>query len=401
MTMKKSEQPGLGRREAIGLLGLGAGLVALREEIGLAAGFAPAPAAQATRIPSGAIIRTVLKDVSPDALRGGATLMHEHIVGGFYSSPPRAAAPAGTGQRGGTPTPPGGNDAQSGGRQANPSPRPAQEEDIDLIVEELKASKKDGLIGIVDASIGRRRPAKAIEDIKTIATRSGVHVILAGGYYLAPYPAGVMDKTEDQIADELVSDAQAQRWGAFGEIGSSLETHPDERKMMRAVSKAHHRTGLAIFTHSPHEGCQKCALDQLDVYESEKVNPRNLCIGHLSDLKDDPKAQTPIAIAKRGAFVGFDTVGHELNVSAITNVTDRMKLHMVLAVLEAGFEDQILLSSDMAHNRQLKANFGEGFSAVLVTFVGKMRYAGVKDSTIHKILHDNSRRFLAFTPKTS
>jgi phosphotriesterase-related protein len=201
--------------------------------------------------------------------------------------------------------------------------------------------------------------------------------------------------------DEFVSDAQAQRWGAFGEIGSSLETHPDERKMMRAVAKAHHRTGLPIFTHTPHESCQKCALEQFDIYESAKVNPRNLCIGHLSDLKDDPKAQTPIAIAKRGAFVGFDTVGHELGVSATTNVTDRMKLQMVLAVLDAGLEDQILLSSDMAHNRQLKANFGDGFSAVLVTFVGKLRYAGVKDSTIHKILHDNSRRFLAFTPKTS
>lgn len=83
--------------------------------------------------------------------------------------------------------------------------------------------------------------------------------------------------------------------------------------------------------------CQKCALEQLEVYEAEKVDPRSLCIGHRSDLKDDPKAQTPIA--KRGAFVGFYTVGHELNVSRTTLVTDRMKLQMVLAVLDAGLED--------------------------------------------------------------
>ena len=68
---------------------------------------------------------------------------------------------------------------------------------------------------------------------------------------------------------------------------------------------------------------------------------------------------------------------------------------MMLTVLDAGYEDSILLSSDMAHNSQLKANWGEGFSAVLVTFAGKLRYAGVDEATLRKILHDNPRRFLA------
>jgi phosphotriesterase-related protein len=74
---------------------------------------------------------------------------------------------------------------------------------------------------------------------------------------------------------------------------------------------------------------------------------------------------------------------------------------MTMAILEAGLEDQLLLSSDMAHNTHLKANWGDGFSAVLVTFAGKMRNAGVKEATIRKILNDNPRRFLAFIPKAS
>jgi phosphotriesterase-related protein len=372
-------QSSLGRREALGLLGLGAGFAALGDTIG-----ASAVALQGARIPGDAIIRTVLKDVSPNALRGGATLMHEHLVGGFYSSPPRQPPPRASGQE--------------GRGQAGAGPREDDQEGVDLIVDELKASKRDGLSGIVDAAIGRRS-AQSIENLKTIAIRSGVHIVVAGGYYRAPYPDGVMDKSEDEIAEQFFQDARGQRWGAFGEIGTSMETHPDERKMLRAVAKAHLRTGIPIFTHTPHESCQPCALEQLDIFESQKVDPRHLCIGHLSDFKDDPKAQTPIAIARRGAFIGFDTVGHELNVSRTTLVTDRMKLRMVLAVLEAGYEDLLLLSSDMAHNNQLKANWGEGFSAVLVTFVGKLRHAGVKEATIKKILHDNPRRFLAFAPK--
>jgi predicted metal-dependent phosphotriesterase family hydrolase len=33
-------------------------------------------------------------------------------------------------------------------------------------------------------------------------------------------------------------------------------------------------------------------------------------------------------------------------------------------------------------------------------FVPKLRHAGVKDATLHKILVDNPRRFLAFVPKS-
>ena len=74
---------------------------------------------------------------------------------------------------------------------------------------------------------------------------------------------------------------------------------------------------------------------------------------------------------------------------------------MVLNALEAGLEDHILLSSDFANTTQIKANWGNGFSTVLVQFVPKLRYFGVPDETISKILVDNSRRFLAFEPKAA
>jgi predicted metal-dependent phosphotriesterase family hydrolase len=37
----------------------------------------------------------------------------------------------------------------------------------------------------------------------------------------------------------------------------------------------------------------------------------------------------------------------------------------------------------------------------MIVFVPKMRAAGVKEQTIHKILVDNPRRFLAFTPNST
>ena len=71
---------------------------------------------------------------------------------------------------------------------------------------------------------------------------------------------------------------------------------------------------------------------------------------------------------------------------------------MVLSAIDAGFEDHVLLSSDFANTTQLKANWGNGFSTVLVQFVPKLRYRGVPEDIVRKILVDNPRRWLAHRP---
>jgi phosphotriesterase-related protein len=333
----------LNRRQALRLLGLGTGL-------GVVASTGTSAAAP-LRTPKGAIIRTVLRDVPPDRLGTGAALMHEHVTAG---------------------------------------------NDVNVLVDEVRASAQEGVSCLVDAATGKRKPG-AIDDLRTIATRSGVHIVAAGGYFKAPYPAQVVQKSEDEIADELVRDAAAERWGALGEIGTSMEMQADERKVLRAVSKTHLRTGLPIFTHTEHQGCASCALAQLDLLEAQGVNPQNLCIGHMSDILDDERAETHKKVAKRGVFVGLDTVGHQMLQGP--KATDAMKVKMVLALLDAGLEDYVLLSSDFAHQQCLKSTWGAGYSTVVTIFVPKLRFAGVKEPAIRKILVDNPRRFLAFVPK--
>jgi phosphotriesterase-related protein len=350
MTIRDLRSARFSRRHALGLLGVGAGL-------GLVEALRGEAVAQTQTIPRGAIIRTILKDLPPDGVGTGTALMHEHVTAG-------------------------GN--------------------VDVLVDELKAASQQGLSCIVDAATGRREDA-ALDRLRTIATRSGVHIVVAGGYFQdldnlqMAYPPQVAQMTVDQIADQFVRDAAAQRWGAFGEIGTSNTMRPDERKVIRAVAKAHLRTGLPIFTHTPHDSCPSCALEQLEIFESEKVNPKQLCIGHLSEILDDPQAELHEKIAKHGVFLGFDTVGHFL--PHAPTQTDAMRVKMVKAVIDAGFEDQVLLSSDLGRVQDLKSNWGAGYSTVGTVFVPKLRYAGVKDETIHKILVDNPRRFLAFVPK--
>ena len=67
-------------------------------------------------------------------------------------------------------------------------------------------------------------------------------------------------------------------------------------------------------------------------------------------------------------------------------------------MLEAGYEDNLLLSADSTPQPQLKANWGQGYSSVITQFVPKLRSAGVKDAVLHKVLVDNPRRLLSFVP---
>jgi phosphotriesterase-related protein len=361
----------IGATAGFGVVTAFAGRVGLAQ----APGWLTARSPKAIPVAGGSIIRTVLSDLPPDALASGATMFHEHLIGvGSYSSPPSNC-----------PMP------------CSPQVAGPVIQGVDLLVDELKSTSSDGVTCIVNSTIARPTD-EHVRQLRDLSTRAGFHIVAAGGYFRANYPKNFAELTEDQVADGLVQDAQAQRWGAFGEIGTSLGMHADERKFLLALARAQVRTNLPIFTHTPHESCPKCALAQLELLTSRGVNPRSLCIGHLSTIKleDDPPGDTLKAVAKAGAFIGFDTVGHQMSQS---HIPERQKVARVLQILEAGYEDHLLLSADFAQAHNLKANWGSGFSSVVLQFVPKLRHAGVKDQTLRKILVDNPRRFLAFVPR--
>lgn len=376
----------LSRRDAVRLLGAGAAGSVLGS---VAACGSPPPTPEpppatveapsaAVTFPEGAIVRTVLGDVDPGVIGTGATMFHEHLSFDYSSPPPEPRA-----------------------ADTPPPPLPTNAEMLDLMVEELEMAAVDGVNCIVDSSIGPRTEQQ-LQNLKEMATRSGVHIVVGGSYFLQrSYPAELIALPEEQIAASLVEQAGREGWGALGEVGTSFpEMYDDERKMLRAVSRAHLATGLPIFTHVPHEGCPSCALEQLDIYESQGVDLAHLCIGHQTTIsaEDDPGWEVHKEVARRGAFIGFDTVGHRMSSSFIP---EREKVKMVLSAIEAGYEDQILLSSDFANTTQIKANWGNGFSTVLVQFVPKLRYFGVPETTLQKILVDNPRRWLAHRPVTT
>jgi phosphotriesterase-related protein len=345
----------LTRREALTVLAAGA-----------AAGFRPRLLrGQTPAFPAGAIIRTLLADVAPQSLNG-PILFHEHLSINISAT--------------GTP--------------------PHFTADVAMMVEEARGAAKDGIACIVDGGhVDMRRDLGALQ---RIARESGLLIVASGGYYMErTYPPEIASKGADQIADELSREATAQRLGAFGEIGQQGgEMTAGERKVFEAIGKAHVRTGIPVFTHNAYTGKRQVqtavppdtALRQLDLLEKQGARPQHLAIGHVCCL-DDPKAAVAIQIAKRGAFVGFDRVTLE----ALMPDADRVT--MIMAIVEAGFADNLLLSSDFYSRQALKANGGPGLGQAATVFGPMLIKAGLPESTLRRILVDNPRRFLAFVPR--
>ena len=340
----------LSRREMLGVIAAGAG-------VGF--GFAQRQA-------GGPVIRTVLGDVSPASLGTTATLFHEHLS--FEWAKVRG---------------PGGR-----GPQAGP------DKDVALVAGQINEAAAENVGCIVDA--GTTDIGRDVAFLREVAARTRVQIVACGGLYMQrTYPSDLAAKSEEQIADDLVRDAIASRYGAFGEIGETPDAamSADERKVFRSVGRAHLRTNLPIFTHNAYgtgpNVPRDAGLRQLDAFESVGVAPGRLAIGHMCCL-DDPSAGIIKDIAKRGAFVGVDRVTGGL-------VPDDKKVQMILAFLDAGHADHLLLSAD--YNFTARSAARPGYGTTLTMFVPKLRQAGVDEQTIRRVTIDNPRRFLGFTPK--
>jgi phosphotriesterase-related protein len=343
--------PGWTRREALRVLGSAT-----------AAAYAAPALAAGRQAPPRAVIRTLNGDLAPERV-SGPILFHEHLSMRF----PLDAATHFT-------------------------------DDVALMTDEARAAKADGLAVIVDG--GHPDMHRNLDALRRISTDSGLPVVASGGYYMQrSYPADLAGKTAEQIADDLVRDAARDRLGAFGEIGQQggvlTET---ERTVFRAIGLAQARTGLPVFTHNAYLGTRPgaseipadAALRQLDLLEQSGADLDHLAIGHLC-CHHDPKAEVAIAIAKRGAFVGFDRV-------TLAIVPDADKVVAAMALIAAGHANKLLLSSDFASPRSLKKNGGAGLAQTVTVFGPMLVRAGLPPATLRRILEDNPKRFLAGTP---
>ncbi|SFV06224.1 phosphotriesterase family protein [Alicyclobacillus macrosporangiidus] len=300
-------------------------------------------------------VRTVLGDVEPTALQ--ATMIHEHIT--FDLSHVRKETDS----------------------VLSDSPE---------LVRELEMPKVYGCNTFVEVT--NRGMGRNVLMLAELARRLGVHIVCSTGYYKeSVYPAEVFEKSRSELADLFVSeitvgiDGTDIRAGIISEIGSSYEELTEaEEKVFRAACDAQKRTGAPLSTH-----CElgTMGLAQLRIFESEHVDLRRISFGH-QDLNRNFEEQ--VTLLANGAFLQFDTIGknsyrpHEERVANL------------VALLDKGYEDQLMLSVDLTRKSYFRQNDGPGYVYLFDRFLPDLRAAGVPEAILDKMLVQNPRRFLAF-----
>lgn len=219
-----------------------------------------------------------------------------------------------------------------------------QQRVLNRVLEMLTALKAKGVDTLVDLTVlglGRDIPM-----ILPVVKQSGIQVIAATGLYaFTDPPTYFRERNADQMAELFIHDIEKGIQGT--EVKAAIlkcatdapGLTPGLEKVLRAVARAHRRTGVPISTHT--HAATRRGLDQQDLFASEGVDLSRVIIGHSGD-SDDLDYLT--RLLERGSYIGMDRFGLD------TYLPEEKRIAVIVELCRRGFAEKMLLSHDaMVH----------------------------------------------------
>ncbi len=298
------------------------------------------------------MIRTVLGDIAKDEL--GFTLAHEHLIIDLNWV-----------------------------RQDGVS----YIEDVNEVIPEIQLAQRQGIEAVFEVStIDMKRD---VRKLKEISEKTGLKIVCSTGYYLSQYHPSWFDGADkEDIAavyiKELLEgiDDTDIKAGLIAEIASSPEGFVGhEKKILEAAAIASKKTGFAVSTHTG----RATAIETIETLLNGGVDPDKIIIGH-QDLIDDPEYH--LRLLGYGVNIAFDTCGK------VAYMPDETRALNALKLVEAGYEDHLVLSNDISRHTYFTSFKNQGYLAVMGSVVPLMRQYGIREEVIEKFLKHNPARIV-------
>jgi phosphotriesterase-related protein len=248
----------------------------------------------------------------------------------------------------------------------------------------LEAARQQGWTGFVDctpAYIGRDP-----EVLRRLSEAADLHIVTNTGYYKEPFlPPHAFTDSIDALADRWVREfevgieATGIRPGFIKIAVNPGPLIPIQQKIVCAAARAHHRTGLAVASHTV---AGVAALEELELAAEEGMAPGHFIVVHADG---EPDRGFHREIARRGAWVEFDGVGSRPVAEHVDLITD---------FLGHCGPDRLLLSHDAGWYWVGEPGGGQqrGFTAILDELVPALHARGITDAVLEQILRDNPAR---------
>ncbi len=280
-----------------------------------------------------------------------------------------------------------------------------------VTIRDVMAYRNLGGNTIVDVTnIGLGRDPLALQ---RVANATGLNIVMGSGWYQRFYHPKDMDqRTVEDLADEIIQDINVGvgntgvRSGIIGEVGiNGNPLTPNEERSVRASARASWATGAAISFH--HGGTGREKFKVASMLGEEGADLTRTIYGHSNTYAGD--VPFLLELLDLGVYVQFDTLGRVMAPVARRPVTlgppeihhpqvaaDVLVAEAIPQLIEAGYEDRILLSQDVCMKVHLKAYGGTGYTFILEKFLPFLRTQGVTEEQIHKMMVENPRRVLTF-----
>ncbi len=238
-----------------------------------------------------------------------------------------------------------------------------------------------------------------------LARATGLNIIMGSGYYVGlSHPEDMDNKTEEDIADEIVRDINVGvgdtgiRAGIIGEIGCSLPFTKNERKVLRACAIAQRRTGAPINIHPSID--DNTMLENIAVLKDAGADLSRVAISHVDGFGFS--LSTRLKVLEYGCYVEYDGFGqaiyHFFYMGRIANaMSDIQRITDIMQLIEEGYLNQILVAQDFCFKCCLATYGGYGYAHLITNLIPFMKAKGMTEEQIHTLLVDNPRRLLEFT----
>jgi len=274
-------------------------------------------------------------------------------------------------------------------------------DDEGLIIKEASRFRLAGGKSIVDLTnrgIGRDPHA-----LTRISRATGLHIVMGSGYYTmdSGCAEALRQKTEDEIFTEIVQEITVGTdgicAGVIGEIGAdSWPLDKIEIKSLRAGVRAQRATGAALNVHPGR--LEESPLQILDILDKAGADLSRVIMDHID--RTAYSFESMLEIAKTGCYLEFDCFSWEgyyprrYGVFDIPN--DALRVNYIIRLIEQGFLNQILISTDICMKHRLVAYGGPGYAHIPENVIPWMRAKGMSEEIINTITVENPKRALTF-----
>ena len=268
-------------------------------------------------------------------------------------------------------------------------------------IEEIRNYRRAGGMTAVDANpLATGRDPLGLKDISRI---TGVNLIAVTGYHIPKfYPRGhwIYTEPEERLEELFVSELQKGmnlggsyyypeyqtdiRAGLIKAVITSAGMEDAQTvKCLTAAGKAAVRTGASIMVHTENRD----VLRMIDFLAGRiGVATESIIVCHVDRQVEDLSIHEQVA--STGVFMEYDTI------TLLKVHNNASEIRMLLHMIEKGFLDQILISTDPETNR-LNAYGGlVGIDYILKHFLPLLKLAGVSEEEIRRITVENPARAL-------